>query len=83
MWECVDDGWFKQSHLTQGRLIGLLGWVRLHTCCTLINVHRLNQPSPHALGREVYLSFFYMSILHSTSVTYFGLVQTTDCKGWI
>ena len=32
-------GWwrFKQSHLAWVRLIGLWGWVRLHTCCALAN----------------------------------------------
>ena len=31
------DGWFKQPHLGKVRLIGLLDWVWLHTCCTLTN----------------------------------------------
>ena len=34
---CVVDGWLKQPHLARVRLIGLCGWVRLHTCCTLSN----------------------------------------------
>ena len=28
---CVGDGWFEQPHLARVRLIGLWGWVRLHT----------------------------------------------------
>ena len=28
---CVEDGWFEQPHLARVRLIGLWGWVRLHT----------------------------------------------------
>ena len=48
---CV-DGWLKQHHLAQVRLIGLWAWgryadaVQLHTDVCEINVHRLNQPSP-------------------------------------
>ena len=44
--ECVDDGWFNQPHPAES--IGLWGWVRLHTCCTLNNsmCNRLNPPSP-------------------------------------
>ena len=30
---CVFGGWWKRHHLARGRLIRLLGWVRLHTCC--------------------------------------------------
>ena len=29
--------WFNQPHLAGVRLIGLWGWVRLHTCCALSN----------------------------------------------
>ena len=32
---CVDDGHFREDHLAQVRIIGLWGWVRLHTCCAL------------------------------------------------
>ena len=42
---CVDDGWFKQSRV---RLIGLSGWVRLHTCCTLSNQCARVQPAINA-----------------------------------
>ena len=31
----VDDGWFRQPHLVQVRLIGLWGSVRLQPCCSL------------------------------------------------
>ena len=42
---CVDDGWFKQPHLARNRLIGLWGWVRLHTCSTLRNQRAQDQPA--------------------------------------
>ena len=38
---CVDDGRFKQPHLAPVRLIGLWGWVTLHTCTIS------NQCAPH------------------------------------
>ena len=31
------EGWLKQPHLAQVRLIGLWGWGRLHTCGTMSN----------------------------------------------
>ena len=34
---CVENSWFKQPHLVRVRLIGFLGWVGLHSCCTLRN----------------------------------------------
>ena len=33
----TDDGWLKQPHLAPVTLIGLWGWVRLLTGCTLSN----------------------------------------------
>ena len=40
----VDAGWFQQPHLARVRLIGLWGWVRLHTCCAL--THHGTQVKP-------------------------------------
>ena len=37
MWSVDGWGWFKQPHLARVRLIGLWGWVRLHTCWTFCN----------------------------------------------
>ena len=34
---CSAEVWFNQPHLARVRLIGLWGWVRLHTCCALSN----------------------------------------------
>ena len=45
------NGWFKQPHLAQVKLIRLWGWVRLHTRLNN-HAHRWNQPSPHTLGRS-------------------------------
>jgi hypothetical protein len=40
---CVDEGWLKQPHLARVRLIGLWGWVRLHSCCALSNHQTLRE----------------------------------------
>ena len=49
---CVDDCWFKQPNLARVRLIGLWGWVRLHTCFALRNQYTQVKPSitRHTLG---------------------------------
>ena len=44
---CADDVWLKQPHLAPS-LIGLLGWVMLHTCCALSNPppNKIRERSP-------------------------------------
>ena len=51
----AEAGWLKQPHLARVRLIGLWGWVKLHTCCILSNQYAQVKPatSTHTLGEEM------------------------------
>ena len=73
----VEAGWLKQPHLARARLIGLWGWVKLHTCCILSNQCAQVKPatSTHTRGRDVLHGTQMSSSEHHWNGQYLQLLQ--------